>query len=170
MAWTTPATVINGQTISSSFWNQQVRDNLNEIYQPPIVSASRIATQNIPKLTWTDISFDTEVVDNVDGFTPTSTNITCKKTGIYRINYSFFLVTDSGVFLTGVTKNGVASNISGSYTRYDGTGGSSIAINEEFFTSLVNNDFLRLRVFTNDSAATSPLSYAYLSMVFVGAS
>lgn len=170
MAWTTPTAVSDGQTISASIWNQQIRDNLNELYQPPIVSASRIATQNIPKLTWTDISFDTEVVDNVDGFTPTSTNITCKKTGIYRINYSFFLTSDSGVFFSGVSKNGVASNILGSYARWDGTPGSFVEVNEEFFTSLANNDFLRLRIYTNDSGATSPASYAYLSMVFVGAS
>jgi hypothetical protein len=34
MAWTTPSTVVAGQTLSAAFWNEQVRDNLNELSEP----------------------------------------------------------------------------------------------------------------------------------------
>ena len=33
MAWTTPSTVVAGQTLSAAFWNEQVRDNQNALYQ-----------------------------------------------------------------------------------------------------------------------------------------
>lgn len=35
MAWTTPATPTAGQGLAASFWNEQVRDNLNALKAPP---------------------------------------------------------------------------------------------------------------------------------------
>lgn len=58
MAWTTPSTVVAGQTLSASFWNQQVRDNLTDLDSrvQPLESATFIpdGSQSISDLEgWT---------------------------------------------------------------------------------------------------------------------
>lgn len=49
MAWTTPSTVVAGQTPSAAFWNEQVRDNTNYLYNiagPGVKSLLKTDTQS----------------------------------------------------------------------------------------------------------------------------
>jgi hypothetical protein len=52
---------------------------------PPCCIVRRSSAQSINNTTFTDVSFNTEVVDNANMFTPTSTTITIRYDGYYLI-------------------------------------------------------------------------------------
>jgi len=171
VAWTTPSTVSDGQTISASFWNQQVRDNLDFLYATPATTiASRETTQSITAGVTTSVSFDLEVVDSVGGFAPTSTTITCKEDGIYLISYSLGI--DSGPTLV---QMGLAFNVVGSPTPDPATvqelsTDASVGtwFNGEFVKELNDTDTIQLTVFHSGGGATENIQYARLGIVSLG--
>lgn len=172
MAWTTPATVVDSQTISASFWNQQVRDNLDFLYgtTPAVTIASKETTQSISAGVTSNVSFDTEVIDSVGGFAPTDTKITCKEDGIYLISYGFAI--DQGPTLV---RMGISFNNSGSPSpdattvkEVSTVSNRSTFFNSEFVKELSNTDTIRLTVFHSGGGATENIQYARLGIVSLG--
>ena len=86
MAWTTPSTVVAGQTLSAAFWNEQVRDNSDFLYAPPmcVMSFTGLAHNNVSQVL--NPTF-TEIVDNDSMHTTGANNarITINTAGVYLI-------------------------------------------------------------------------------------
>ena len=89
MAWTTPATATAGSTaLTAAFWNEQVRDNTNFLYTPPMVQVRR--TTNLTSytsasaITWESEAFDT------DSMWSSGTTVTVNTAGIYLVTFSGF--------------------------------------------------------------------------------
>lgn len=80
MAWTTPATAVSGQTaLTASFWNTQVRDNTDALYQ----SVRRLGFQT---RTTNSTSSQTSFASAADLFTSGIT-FTADGTSAYRIKF-----------------------------------------------------------------------------------
>jgi len=82
MAWTTPQTVVADSTeLTAALWNEQVRDNTNFLYTPPMV-AVRLTSDVNPYTSLTDISWQAEDYDT-DNMWSSGATITINTSGVY---------------------------------------------------------------------------------------
>lgn len=122
---------------------------------PPGCIARRAANQSITGSTFTDVSFDTEIVDNVGMFTPTSTNITIQYDGYYLAILSADWATDTtNTRVLHLLQNGVIPPGGALEVNTCTTGNSNISHTVAF--SAVTGDVIKMSVWHN--ATTSPIN------------
>lgn len=119
---------------------------------PPCCIVRRATGQSINNTTFTNVSFDTEVVDNANMFTPTSTNITIRYDGYYLVTVGAnWASSATGLRVQEPQLNGVT--IDG--TEWENP--SSAAADTRFGTgnlfSAVVGDVLTVRVWQNTGGA-----------------
>ncbi|HEY7822314.1 MAG TPA: hypothetical protein VIG24_05755 [Acidimicrobiia bacterium] len=89
MAWTTPGTATAGEVLTAAFWNEQVRDNQNYLYTPPMCRVYRSSTltgySSGTEITWNAEDFDT------DSMWSSGTDITINTAGIYLVQGSIYI-------------------------------------------------------------------------------
>jgi hypothetical protein len=68
-------TAVAGAILTAVQWNSNVRDGINYIITPPLVIVRQNSAQTIANITWTAITWNTEIV-NRDGMHSTSVNPT----------------------------------------------------------------------------------------------
>lgn len=88
MAWTQARTWIVGEILTAAFLNQQLRDNLNWLYNGPECIVRRTASQSITQNVLTAVSFDLEDRD-IDAMWDVAlpTRLTAVHQGKYWVNY-----------------------------------------------------------------------------------
>lgn len=114
-----PANGVAGVDISAAFWNNQVRDAITFLANPPICEASQTVAQAIATNTPTPINFDTNIVDTYNGHS-TVTNIsryTAQVAGWYSLGGVVVFAANAGGTLrsalwavNGTLVNGGAAN------------------------------------------------------------
>ena len=81
MAWTTPSTAVAGSTaLTAAFWNEQVRDNTNALYD----SVRRLAFTNSRT---TDYTVDTDALASAAEFFASDLTFTAAGSTIYRVEF-----------------------------------------------------------------------------------
>ena len=173
MPWVPPTTVTNGTQVSETIWNQQIRDNLNFLHSPPMIIAARSVNQNIGPGANTLIDFDTQVFDNVNGFTPTSTTLTTNQTGYYSIVFTitcinaFFSPINNAEFT--VLKNNVQLD-GGFFKSPNDSFAVTTSTTEWLIAEVASGDTISLLAFFEPNLPTNADVTAQLSMVFIGES
>lgn len=165
MAWTTPETAVAGDVLTAAWLNQNVRDNTNYLYAPPMCIARRNAAQSIADNTVTAISFDTEEVDTDSMFSPTSTDITIKTAGVYCLTGVAVLATAATTVMEArIRINGTVVATS------NGTGSAYLnSLNVATFESLAVNDVVTLTIYQSGPAtAKNTQSTTQLSVIWAG--
>lgn len=92
MAFTTPITWTINQLVSVANMNEQVRDNMNAVWQAAAVRITHSANQSIADSALTALAFNTERFDQAAGAASTmhdpitnNTRLTCRISGVYMI-------------------------------------------------------------------------------------
>ena len=95
MAWTTPSTAVAGSTaLTAAFWNEQVRDNTNFLYTPPMCRVYR-STNLTGYTSFTEITWDAEDFDT-DSMWSSGTDITINTPGVYLATTNLYVIAASG--------------------------------------------------------------------------
>jgi hypothetical protein len=167
MAWTTPGTAVAGDVLTAAFWNQQVRDNANFIYTPPMVRAVRSTNQSIGGVTETTVDWNAEDYDT-DTMHDNSVNpsrITIKTAGIYLfaagLNFGSATGSTTQIFLR---LNG--SSVFGRLI-YDVT---STAISVSSMYKCAVNDYVEVRVYIGNTRNVGADPSTYFSATWLGQS
>ena len=88
MAFTTPGTAVAGEVLTAAFWNEQVRDNANFLYAPPMVQVRRTTDinpyTNDAAIAWSGEAYDT---DGMYTDATSTTNVNINTAGVYIINF-----------------------------------------------------------------------------------
>ena len=74
MAWTTPGTAAAGDVLTAAFWNEQVRDNTNALYNTIRRLAYQTHTGNRTGITGTTFATGTNVFNSTADFTADGTS------------------------------------------------------------------------------------------------
>lgn len=83
MAYSTPASLSSGNTLSAAHMNQ-IRSNEEDIAKPPIAWATKSASQSIPNATLTTVTWAATTI--LRNFTLGSNKLTPGETGLFQIN------------------------------------------------------------------------------------
>jgi len=173
VAWTTPRTYTAGETITSTILNTHVRDNLNGIVSPPYAYVRATTSTTLVSSGWTEISFNTEVVDTDTMYTSGSpTRLTAKTAGLYVISGGFAIGT-----LAANANVQMRFAINGADIPHAGTSvaAGSASYNAMLSTSCMYqfavNDYLELRGLPSTASVNTAVASgnrAYLQMRWVG--
>lgn len=112
MAYQTPRTWTAGETVTAALMNQDVRDNVSFLANPPTVRVRQTTTQSLTNVTWTTITFTTESWDSTGDMHDNATNnsrLTAPVAGKYWV-YGCVAFTSNG---TGDRLVGIRTNSSG---------------------------------------------------------
>jgi hypothetical protein len=74
MAFTTPGTAVAGEVLTAAFWNEQVRDNTDALYQSTRRLAYQTRTSTISSITATTFATGTSIFDTPATFTADGTS------------------------------------------------------------------------------------------------
>lgn len=173
MSFVPPITVTDGSVVSQNIWNEQIRDNFGFLHSPPMIIAARVANQNVSSGTITLINFDTQVFDNVNGFTPTSANLLATHTGYYDIAFTITAIDSSFAPINNaeftVLKNGAPLE-GGVFKNPNNSYASTTSATEGLVAEISKDDIISLQVLFKVGFPTSPNVTGQLSMVYVGES
>ena len=148
MAWTTPGTATAGEVLTAAFWNEQVRDNSNFLYTPPMVRCKNSTGQSLTSGANRLLTFDSEDFDT-DSMHSTATNtgrITFNTAGIYIV--SLF------VALTGSVNCNVWIEFSGTRIATTNPNSSGSGYNTQTLYKFAANDYIEAYVFPANNATT----------------
>ncbi|MFF4848010.1 hypothetical protein [Streptomyces sp. NPDC001194] len=83
----TPRTWVVGEVVTAALMNQEIRDQITLLLNPPMAVLKQTVTQNVANGTWQTLTFDSEVIDSYNGHsTVTNTSrYTCQLAGWYRV-------------------------------------------------------------------------------------
>lgn len=99
MAWTTPRTWTDGETVTAAIMNTHLRDNFQFFAdEPHELWLSKNANQAITANTTTAITWQVEDRDVGFGFTPPGSSITVQQTGIYAMHATVQWSTGTNTF------------------------------------------------------------------------
>lgn len=95
MPYTPPSTVTGSDLLTAALWNTQVKDNLNELRNPPFCKV--ILTSTISSYAGTDISWSSAPY-NVGSMWSSgqTTRITAQQTGLYLVTFNLNFTTGTG--------------------------------------------------------------------------
>ena len=106
MAYVTPRTWVAGDVLTAAQLNQDIRDNVGFLGNPPRAQARRTSVQSIPNAAWTLVTFTVEDVDTNTMFAVgTGDRFTCQTAGRYLICFSAEFATNG----TGTRMFGIAT-------------------------------------------------------------
>lgn len=93
MAWATPRTFVTGEVVTATILNQDIRDNMTTVGNPPRMKTRRSGTQSLTNNVITALTWDQEFYDT-DTMHSTATNTqrgTVNTAGLYecQINLEF---------------------------------------------------------------------------------
>jgi hypothetical protein len=102
MAFTNPSTWVAGEVLTAAQLNEQLRDNVGFLAQPPSAKAHRDAAQSIATGVWTAIQFDTEEWDNDSIWSSTANErFNINTAGKYRCEFTIAVANSSAGTLRG---------------------------------------------------------------------
>ncbi|HVW33470.1 MAG TPA: hypothetical protein VHL53_13100 [Acidimicrobiia bacterium] len=157
MSYSTPRTWVAGEYPTAAEFNQEIRDNISFLANPPGCRVYHNTTQSVSDNTITVVSFNSERFDT-DTMHDTSSNnsrLTIKTAGLY-------LVTFTGVFAQG-------SDYARVYADIQLNGATAIAIDDKATPAIAHspgvrvstvyklavNDYLQARVYHDNTANTA---------------
>jgi len=177
MAWTTPQTVVADSTeLTAALWNEQVRDNTNFLYTPPMCALGLTASQSIPHNAFTALSFTAADEIDTDDMHSTSVNpsrITINTAGVYMV---------SGLLNWGASANGT-DRVASVFKNGSEVGGfrpgalslpsysvsTSIILGASHPMNLAVGDYIELRGYqTSGGGALNAISGSKFSAVWIG--
>jgi hypothetical protein len=157
VAWTTPRTWTNNETVTDTILNAHVRDNLTAIVSPPYVHVRATAATSIGTAV-AAVVWDTEIADTDNMYAPgTPTRVTVNTAGLYLVQggYGVASATANAVFSLQwmVTSTSAAISQAGSSVVIGATA-RSIMLHNSTFVRLYVNDYVSLGAF--HTGATTP--------------
>jgi len=159
VAWTTPRTWTNNETVTDTILNAHVRDNFNAIANPPYVYVRAGSVQTtLGNATPTPIQFDTELADTDSMYNPASpTKVTVNTAGLYLVQggYGVSAAAINAIFYLHFMVSSTSSVISqaGSSVCVGGLS-RSIMLHNSAYIRLYANDYVSLA--GDHAGASSP--------------
>lgn len=162
MPWVNPSTVVAGQVLEATKWNEDVVSNLEFLAKPPTVRVERQATQNLSTGNWRSVHWDTEIWDNNNMWSTSAPNqVTIKTAGMYEVLFT-------GVFsIANSQQAGISLNNSSTTVRpnrgvgpIQGTPGITANLNVIQFRDIAyysTNQTINIQVFTGAGASTEAI-------------
>jgi hypothetical protein len=148
VAWTTPRTWTNNETVTDTILNAHVRDNLNAIANPPYVHVRAASTTTtLGNATATPIVWDTEVADTDNLYsTSANTRVTVNTAGLYLCQGAYGVASGAvgNHFYVQWMVNGAAINQAGSSVGIGNTLARSILVSTSTYVRLYANDYVSL--------------------------
>jgi hypothetical protein len=163
VAWTTPRTWTNNETVTDTILNAHVRDNLNAIVSPPYVHVRSASTPSTLGTSASAIQWDTEVADTDNMYAPGSpTRVTVNTAGLYLVQggYGVASGTINASYWAAWTVNGGLITQAGSTVMVGGTV-HNVLISTSAFVRLYANDYVALNGWHQGatSVTTSVVNY-----------
>jgi len=157
MAWTTPGTAVAGTVYTSAFYNEQTRDNLNFLYEPPAAHAYTNATKSLTSGSWTTVSNLAAEDYDTDAMHDNSVNperLTCKTAGIFLVILNIsFAPNATGSRGAGIAVNsGTPSYVNFAIANVVGGAGSP-AVSVSAIIKLNVNDYVAAYAFQDSGGA-----------------
>lgn len=132
----------------------------------PGAAVARNNVQSIPNVAFTAISFDSEIYDDGDMWSPGApTRLTCKKSGLHQISWSLSFINSTGRRGGHVRINGAEIAGGGSLTP----AGDSVGPNVSFAYPLTTGDYIQLFAFQESGAAQNTAAASAPARPFLSA-
>jgi len=164
MAYSTPRTWTTGELATAAMLNQDVRDNVSFLANPPACRVYHNTTQSVGNNAEMSVAFNSETYDTNAMHDPVTNNsrITIQTAGIYLVTWSLFLGvdTDYTLFYSYLRKNGAGIHTLGSEvgTQPDAnTGPMSVGSTTDKF---IVGDYLEVRANQKNTSAGANLLQA----------
>lgn len=151
----TPRTWVPAERVTATLLNTEIRDILQFLLSTkPLFVAVQAVSQPLLELTWTAITFTTEVLDRDNGHSTTvnTSRYTAKTPGYYRVNVTGSSLQNSGRFHVAIHKNGVEIP-SGTGAQGD-MGGAPSSVSEAIVFLNGITDYIELYVMTAEAGNT----------------
>lgn len=155
MAWTTPRTWVNNETVTHTMLNEQIRDNLDFLRSKDHVSVYKTAVESVSDSTWEKIPFDAEHFDSNtmhDNATANS-RLRCNSDGLYlavfKVNFDTNATGNRRVMMR---ENAAGSDVGGTNRgTWSGGGltGNNTTVAGSRLLRLVDTDYIELFAWQN---------------------
>ena len=112
MAWTTPRTWVNAETVTHTQLNTHIRDNLDFLHSKDHCSVYDSSDQSIADSTWANLNFDSEHFDSNTMHSTVTNNarVKCNSDGLYLCVFKVTFATNT----TGTRRVQIRENAAGS--------------------------------------------------------
>lgn len=171
MAYSAPRTWTPGEYPTAAQLNQDLRDNVALLANPPACKVRKAAVQSIPHGASTTLLFDTEDFDTAAMHDPAvnTGRITCTLAGLHIVHgyLSMATSTDYSSILYEITTNGIAL-VAGQSVGTINPSGTGIALNGGALVKLAVGDYVSSVVFQVNGATAARNATATLAAVWVG--
>lgn len=163
MAWTTPRTWANNETVTDAILNTHVRDNLNAIVNPPYVHVRAASTSTTIGTAATALQMDTSVADTNTMYSAGSpTRVTVNTAGLYLVQGGYGIVgaTIGAAYYLHWTVNATLISQAASSVVVGATA-RNILLSNTAFIRLFQNDYVSLNGYHAGASvlATSTTNY-----------
>lgn len=172
MAYATPRTWVAGDVLTAAQLNQDVRDNISFLANPPACRIYHNTTQAIADATQTTVTFNSERYDTA-AMHDTGTNpsrITIPVAGLYQVGFvaEFAAGTDYLALLSRCLMDGATIIGQSQVSRHDSGDGISASTSFGFTYKFTAAQYIEARVYQNNGAnvARNLLSSANCSPEF----
>ena len=162
MAYVAPPTKTDGDGFSAAEFNQNVRDNVEFLYEPPRCLLNHNLDQSIANNTITALSFNQEIADNdsMHSLLSNTSRVTVNTAGVYALTASVqFAGNTSGVRTVSIVMNGSDTLVT---QDAENLGVNPIKLNVATLYYLDVNDYVEVRVRQDSGGALDCKSTAGL--------
>ena len=146
MAYVAPPTKTDGDGFSAAEFNQNVRDNVEFLYEPPRCLLNHNLNQTIANNTITALLFNQEIADNdsMHSLLSNTSRITVNTAGVYALTAAVqFDGNTTGVRTVSIVMNGSDTLVT---QDAENLGTNSIKLNVATLYYLDVNDYVEVRV------------------------
>lgn len=116
MAWTSPRTWVNGETVTHTLLNTHIRDNLDFLHSKDHASVYQSSNQTLTDSTYAAITFDSEHFDSnsMHNNSSTTSRIKCNSDGLYLVVFKVqFAANTTGIRRVQIREKAAASSSGG---------------------------------------------------------
>lgn len=165
MAYTTPRTWASGERPTAAQLNEQLRDNVSFLANPPACRANRTANQTISNNTTTAVQFSAaDSYDTGSMHDPASNNtrVTVPTAGLYAVTLNWTMNSSGTAMIGAIRVNGTTD---WNHVREDASGTITQQVSDVL--KLSANDYVEGTVFQLTGGDVT-MSRATMSVVWVG--
>jgi hypothetical protein len=147
-----PDTWVDGQTVTADWLNTNIRDSQLFLAYAPLTMVYRSSTQSIPSGSQAKVTFDTEVIDVNNMFSPPSTDIIVQSPGVYEIQFNIYMSGTSSAGSIRASHIGINGNWIGSNNDAPANG-TATSLNCASVAALAKGDVINGYVYQDSGVA-----------------
>jgi len=150
MAWTTPRTWVNAETVTHTQLNEQIRDNLDFLHSKDHCSVYDSSDQSLSDSTWANLNFDSEHFDSNTMHSTVTNNprVKCNSDGLYLCVFKVqFETNTTGERRAMIRENAAGSSAGGTHRgtwNAPGVTGDVTVVSGSRLLRLVDTDYVEL--------------------------